>query len=248
MASTASLYLLKDLIPGGIEYGCFLLVEFESDSIWYETSLTIAARALQEGMRTEYHSYVHIPEDVRRALAKLGLNIRKLQEDNLLKIIDSFTIQTGLGAPDTTKKPLGFLSRVSSESLKISDWSIGELQDMKKGFLEEEKRWLHVNDDNSVLLQYNEEKAVIDWLRTRDIPYTRARETLMFNVFAIGVASDAFYRQVELLHDGIFDFKSEESEGRVRQLVRVRKMRGKNIDSRWHELRLLDNGEVTLVD
>ena len=35
--------VLKDVVDGLIDYETSLLVEFEPDSIWYETSLTIAA-------------------------------------------------------------------------------------------------------------------------------------------------------------------------------------------------------------
>ena len=60
-----------------------------------------------------------------------------------------------------------------------------------------------------------------------------------------GITSESFYKQYVALCDGIIDFKTQEKEG-LEHLVRVRLMRGKNCDSRWHKLQILDNGEVRL--
>jgi KaiC/GvpD/RAD55 family RecA-like ATPase len=68
----------------------------------------------------------------------------------------------------------------------------------------------------------------------------------MFHSFAAGVASDAFYKHIESLCDGIFDLKSKEEGGRVEHYLRVRTIRGKGHDSRWRRLKMADNGEVTL--
>ena len=61
-----------------------------------------------------------------------------------------------------------------------------------------------------------------------------------------GVASDAFYRQVEASFDGIIELKAEDKESGIEQKLRVRTMRGKRFDSKWHTLKLQDSGEVAL--
>ncbi len=43
------------------------------------------------------------------------------------------------------------------------------------------------------------------------------------------------------------DFKTEEKEGKMENSLRIRVMRGKRFDSRWHQLQLHDNGEVRVV-
>ena len=236
--------ILKDLVPAGFGYGTNLLVEFEAQSLWYETSLTIAGNALKAGVRTDYHTLQHFPNEVVGSLERLGLNVEKLREEGMLGIIDSYTVQSGFGAPkiaDTGR------SHYQAQSVKMSDWSIQASVEMKSGSPDEEKRRLHIDDNTSVLLQYNDEKTLIDFWRTRAIPISRTRELAFMHSLVIGIASDSFYKQFEALCDGIIELKTQESAGQIEHLVRVRAMRGRPYDSRWHKLRLLDNGEVELV-
>ena len=246
MSNTVNLPILKELIPDGVEYGANLLVEFEPHSIWYETSFTIAAHALRLGVRTDYHTWMRSPSKVREVFAKLGFDVKKLEQEDYLRILDSYTAQTGLGVPEIRKQsgPYAALFR----SVKVSDLSLATAQEIKAGFQELDKRRLHLDDNNSVLAQYNEEKAVIEYYRTRVIPYCKAVELAAIHSLAVGVHSDTMYKQLESFCDGIIDFKSQEKGEKIEHLVRVRLMRNMNYDSRWRHLKLTDNGEVTLVD
>jgi hypothetical protein len=102
--------ILKRPIPSGFEYGAMLLVEFEPHSPWYEAAFTISTQALRDGLRTDYHSFQHPPNDVRQALSRMGVNVRKMEESGMLTIIDSYTIQTGSGVPEE-REPWGYLAR-----------------------------------------------------------------------------------------------------------------------------------------
>ncbi len=232
---------LKELVPGGFEFGSNLLVEFDSDSVWYETSLTIAAHALRAGIKIDYHNFQHTPSDIRKAFDRRGLDVKKLEDNDMLWIVDSFTVQTGA---DTSQDQ----SEVTQVSVKLSDWSIALARDLKTGISETMKRRLHIDDNTGTLLQYNEEKAIIDFWRTRYIPYSRARECVNIYSLLTNVASTSFYKQYESLSDGIIDFKSEDRENELQHYVRMRSLRGRGCDSRWRKLRLSDNGEVTLVE
>lgn len=184
MSNTLNLHILKDLIPVGLDYGTNLLVEFQPDSIWYETSLTIAADAVKNNVKTEYHSFQHIPEDIRNLLMSIGLDVKK-SENELLWILDDYTPQIGLA--DT------------SRTLKIADWSIEVAQRLKSGTPEDEKggRWVHIDDNFGILTRYNPENGVVDWLRTRAIPVTKTLQRVAINGLLRGVASEGFYNQVE---------------------------------------------------
>ena len=239
-STTLAVPILKELIPEGIEYGTYVMVEFEPDSIWYETSLTIAAHAIRAGVKTVYHTFRHLPDDIRRVLRRFGLDVRKLETDGAFEIVDSFSIQTGLGAPET--------EYAVSRSLNVSDWGISVAEVIKSGMPEEDRRWLHIDDDCSVLNKYNSESAIIEFNRTRGIPLSRIEEGVQLNAVLKGIASDSFYKQMESMSGGIVDFKSGESEGKIENYVRVRAMVGRTFDSRWHRLQLQENGEVALAD
>ncbi len=249
LANSVIIPMLKELIPDGVEYGTMLLVEFEPDSIWYDVSLTMAVQALRNGIKTDYHTFQRDPSDVGRAVARFGLDVQKLQEDGIFRIIDSYTVQTKLGEPERPSK--GELL-FQTQSVSLSDWSIATAQTIKTGGLhlglepELEKRRFHIDDDTSVLLQYNTEKVLIDYWRTRTLPGARALDLVFMNSAVLGVHSEAFYKQLESLCDGIIEFKREETGGTRNHLVRMKAMRGRKYDAQWHRLIVGDNLELTL--
>ncbi len=239
MPGNLTLPILKTIFPDGIDYGTALMVEFEPDSLWYETSLTIAAQALRAGTRTAYHTFLRPPDEIRQILTSSGLNVRELESEGVFEIEDSYTPQTGLGPSETKAQWV--------QSLKVSDWSIADAKLLKAQIPEEDKRWLHIDDNTGVLLQYNQEKTIIDYWRTRKGTIRVAEEVALYS-FLKGVASDAFYNQIEFLSDGIVDLKKEEKGPEIEHYLRLRIMRSKRYDSRWHRLQLAHNGEVTAVD
>jgi len=242
LSGALPLPILNALVRGGFEYGQHLLVMYEPDSLWYDFSLTVAARGVKEGTRVEYHTYEHDPAKIREAFTALGLTVKKLEDEDGLRILDSYTAQTGLGPGEKSK------SKIPTQPLKLSDSSIDFAQQIKAGIPDSERRWLHIDDNWGVMLQYNDEKSILNFSRTRMPIMVRARETTFVTPIMSGIASEGFYKQFAAAFDGIIDFKSEEVSGQVEHFVRIRLMRRRKYDSRWHKLQLTDDGEVALAD
>lgn len=228
-------------MPAGLTFGANYLVEFEPQSLWYETMLTLAAEALAESVRTDLHIFSHIPKEVRDALSRLGVNIANSEESDLFRVIDSFTVTTGIGVAE---KKAGKLERYQSKSIHLSDWSEAAMHEMTDGVPDIEQRRLHLDDNLSVLAQYNDEKALIDYWRTRFVPWSRSLQITVLHSLTTGVHSASFYNQFENLCDGIFDFQSREQEHGMVHYFRVRTIRGSAHDSKWRRLSLSSNGRV----
>ncbi len=247
MEEILTLSIFKDLVPNGIKFGSSYLVEFGPDSPWYETSLTIAASALQQRARTEYHTYMHPPQEVRESLSKMGLNVKELEREDKLRILDTYDAMTGLAHPET---PEGLKSKgreaYEHQSFDLTHWSSKVVNMIKEGVSEDEKQWLHVDDNTSTMCHYTDEKLMIDIWRTRIIPYAKMRRLAMFHSVMMGIASDSFYKQFESLCDGIIEFRSTDEGGQVEHLTRLRTLRGTSSDTRWRKLRLLNDGSVIL--
>jgi KaiC/GvpD/RAD55 family RecA-like ATPase len=244
LLTTLFLPIFERILPDGVEFGTNLLVEFEPDSAWYEASLTIVAQALRNGHKALYHTFQHPPADVEHDLKKLGLDLAKLQGDGFFEILDSLAVQTGGLNPVSQEEPI-------AKSLKIPDLSISAAQIIRKGrdegVPEEEKWWVHVDDNTAIITRYNPENNVLDFWRTRHFPFSRLTKEITIYSMLKGTVSETFLSQVETISDGIIDFKREDKEGEVVQLFRVRRMRGRKFNSRWQQLNVSETGEVTIV-
>jgi len=238
--------ILSELVPGGFRYGLNIVVEFEPHSLWYETSLAIAAHALRNGARTDYHTFQHIPSEVLEALTRFGLDVKKMEEQGRFRLLDTYTATTGVGVPG---KPKVGRQPYQTQYPMLSNWNISAAQDMEspESVPESEKRRLHIDDNTSVLLQYNSEKEMADAWRTRFVPLARTREDIMIHSLVAGAYTEGFYKQFESLCDGIIDFMSQDIGGKMEHNVRIRAMRGRTFDSGWKRLQLMDNGEVILA-
>lgn len=201
----------------------------------------MAAEALTAKVRTDLHTFSHIPGEMRDALSRLGTDVASVEEKDLFRIIDSFTVTTGIGP--SGRKGERF-ERYQSKSINLSDWAEAAMHEITEGVPEIEHRRLHLDDNLSVLTQYNDEKAVVDYWRTRFVPWSRSLHLSVLHSLTTGVHSTSFYNQFETLCDGILDFQSRDEEGGMGHYFRVRTIRGAAHDSRWRRLRLSENGRV----
>jgi class 3 adenylate cyclase len=232
MREALSLPLLERLIPGGIPFPSIVLVEFEPQSLWFEVALTLAAQAIRKQHPTDLHLFQRNPGEVTKALARLGLELGPLREADVLRIIDSYTVQTGLGIAEIPKGSDAF----KTQSVKIADWAVAAGQQVTTGIPEAERHRFHIDDNLSVLARYNTEDEVIDYWRTRIIPLYRAREGILVNALAVGFATERFYRQFESMCDAILELQAAEIDGKIRQRLRVKTFHGQSFDSQWHLL------------
>src|SRR5579862_1184901 len=222
-----SIPLLENLAPGGFFFGGVYIVEYDPDSLWYETSLTIAALALKQGTKVEYHVFRHFPSEAVEAFSRLGVDAAKSKTEGLLNIIDSFT-QT-LEYEEEKKKESAQSFRVAKTHGKPLDlvksaenWA----REARAGYSDRNKHWLHIDDNTGIFLQYNDEKTVIDKWRTAILPYSvRSRETPHLLAFPRKAASDWFYSQFEALCDGIIEVKTREEDDGIQNFIRIRTLR-----------------------
>jgi len=237
------LALIEDLTAQPVPAGLNIYVEFDPASQWYNASFTITAGWIRSGGVGSYNVYNHTPGDARSKLKRLGLDVETLEREEKLRIIDWYTFQLG----QKSKEKYAF------ESLKVADQSIitrKMLTDTGSLFPGTGYRLgpdvLRIDDDDLVMLRFNDEKSFIDYWRLREIPV--AAETQSSSIYSLpkGVYSESLYKNLETSADGIIDFKIDEEGGEVRSLMRIRSMQSVSFDSRWHRLKIGDNFEVTL--
>ncbi len=239
--------IFSDLVPGGFTYGANYLVEFEPSSLWYETSLTIVARALKAGVKTQYDTMMHVPEEVRQALQKLGIEPKKLENEDRFRLIDNYTGLTGLPIqPESGSGTVSGRQRLAlNDPSYLENYTANIVALIEKGAPENDRRWLHFDDNTSIFHRYFKEQDILNIFQTRVFPLTRILDLSVFMSVVSGAWSESFYKQFEAQCDGVIDFKAEE-ERQLENYVRVRSIRGKSCDSRWRHLRLEGNGEVVL--
>lgn len=162
-ANSVHIPFFSELIPGGIEYGSVLLVEFEPQSCWYEAAYTLAAQAVQQGLKTDLHIFQHNPRTVREAMKGFGLDVKMLEDADLLRFIDSYSVQVGVGKADVPKGADAF----KTSSVKLEDWAKAAAAQMSAEIPESEKNRVHIDDSTAILSRYNDEDELIDYWRTR---------------------------------------------------------------------------------
>ena len=236
MGRAASTSFLDQLAPGAFDFGRIVLVEFQAHSLWYEAALTITAQGLRSGARGDFHTFQHPPDDARRALRRQGIDAKAAEAGGKLRIIDSYSVQTGL-RPTIGQAPYGF----TAQSLKMSDWIRASPRVLNE---REERRLVHIDENDSVLLSHNSEAAVLEFFRTRAYEGARRNEILFIHSFLANQHSRRFYAAIESLADIIVDFEGREEAGRLAQRVRVRQIRGGAADTRWRALGVTREGEV----
>jgi len=237
------LALIQDLVSEPVPAGSNLLVEYDAASQWYRASLNITKEWLNGGGQVGYNVAAQFPDSLRAQLRKLGLNVEQVEADGRLEIWDWYTVTLGQKSNEKF---------VGANSLKAADLSIVIAKEVKTFLagtdsgMGGDPQFLRIWDNASVLARFNENKAWVEFLVTRIFPSAfYSKSTLVMGVIR-EIHDDWVYRQLEEAADGVIDFKTEDSDGETRDVVRIRSMKSVAFDRKWHRLDISDNLGVTL--
>jgi KaiC/GvpD/RAD55 family RecA-like ATPase len=251
---------LSELTLGGIRPGTILLVEFDPDSQWFAVSITMAGNVIQNGGNVAFNAMARSPEEIENELSTLGVDVPRAFKEGRLSINDwySATLSGGRIEPLTPGASV-FEDRDTQKgskclSLKVQDLSVEFLKDSKVS--RESSRFyrpdwpagtLNVVDSFSALLRFNDEKSTADYFESRLFPEQRKAQRITIMGLVRGIHSDWLYKRTEAATDGVVDIRVMEEEGKARNFVRVRSLRGQPHDSAWHQIEIKPNGEAGLV-
>ncbi len=251
--------LLAPLIPGGIRPGTMFVVEFDPDSQWFAVAATIAARFYEEKRHVGYLAMARPPEDVRDNLSALGVNVSDAEEAGLLAVEDWYSASLTGGRVEPANKGSRLFESIEGRlrvlSLKVADLSVEWLKASKSTphpVYDIVDHWpagsLVIVESFSSILRFNEEKAFVEWIESRVNPAERKRKSITIQGFVRGIHSDQLYKLMENASDGIIDLRVQEKSEGTRNALRVRGLKGRPHDSRWHEIVIKSSGEATLAD
>ena len=231
--------LIEDLTKSSVPPGSRLLVEYDPASEWLNASLSIAAGWLRSGGRVSYNAASQPPMSVRSQLKRLGIDTRKLEEDERLRIYDWYTATLGQKSVEELKE----------DSLKVADMSIGWMKEAKElAQSAPNPGGLTLIDDVSSLDRFNEEKTWVEFVLTRVIALNPVRPDPRTTIIGVikGLHSERVYKRLEAAIDGVIDFKLDDTEEETRNFMRIRSIRNVGFDSRWQPLRVQENSEVII--
>ena len=219
--------LIEELTTGPVPAGSMLLVEFTGASQWYNAALTIAAGFLKQGGKVSYSALAQSPDDVRSGLTRLGLNSEECEKEDRLRIWDFYTATLGKKSSE----------KYSYDSMKVMDLS---LRTAREDMLEApQPEWLRVIENTSAWYRFNDEKAMLEVELTRFIPSFKIRKSTAVRGIMKDVHSGWVYQQLEGAHDGIIDFKLDETSDPAQNLMRIRSLRNVASDGDGTRSRLL---------
>ncbi len=248
--------LLGKLVPGGVRPGRVLLVEYDPESQWLAVATTITARLLESGGRIDYAAMCRPPEEVKRNLEALGIDVASAIKEKRLVVDDwhSATLSEGRIASGGEG---GLFDRIDGgarvRSLKVADLSVEWLKASKHGWPAEDvsETWppgsMAIGESETELLRFNEETPFIEMLTTRGYPSSRKGGAIHLSAFVRGVHSETLYKRMEHASDGVVDLRVIERGDQVKNLLRIRSLKGQPHDSRWHEIEVKPKGEAVLA-
>ena len=232
--------LIEDLTKGLVPSGTRFLVEYDSASEWYNASITIAAGWLRSGGRVAYNVASQPPSNIRLQLQRLGIDSRKLEENDDLHIYDWYSATLGQKSAEKLKE----------DSLRVADLSVAFLKEIKEltESISQSASGMMILDDASTLDRFNDEKAWVEFVLNRLIAREPIRPDPQIVVIGLikGLHSERVYKRLEAAFDSVIDLKLDDSGEETKNMIRIRSMRNVGFDSRWHSLRVDENFEAVI--
>jgi hypothetical protein len=191
-------------------------------------------------------------EEVIAALERLGVNARECEGAGRLRVDDYHTATLNL-EKGTTEDQIVNDAYVQAGSIRISDWSLGQLRSLKgqrpdpSKWLDDQSDVLAFGDSFSPFLRFNDEKVFLEWMETRNLPLNRKLGRIVLDGISRRIHSESFYARLEAAFDAVLEVRVLERDDEIRNMLRIRNLRGQPADARWHEIKLHSNGEATLL-
>jgi hypothetical protein len=227
--------VLAEMIPGGVPYRTAFIIEYDSDSSYYQILESTVHDLLSAGQVVSFYDYTRFPDQIRQDLRALGSNIDELEAHGRFHLYDGYSATLGV----KSKEKLTF------ESLKVADLSLSFLKMTKD--TNPIRKDVGFSDNGTISLRYNDERAFLDFYATRVIPRIKLHDRISLSGFVRGVHSAAFYKSMEDVCDGVIDVAFDDSEGTPRTKLRVRAFKAGQFDGTWRRVKF-DGLHATLTD
>jgi hypothetical protein len=210
-----------------------------------------------EGGYVLYSTLARPVDDIVRDLSSLGVSVSGSHSDGHLRIDDFYT-PTLTGGRLLSGAPFELYEFGIRHSSSVADFSVvqtkghKELSEGRLGPMDTKEftvrsGWLMLADSFSVFLRFNEERPFLEWLETREHRAARRDKRVNFEGFIRGLHSESFYKRVEASCDGIVDVRVLEQDQGLKNVLRLRSLKGQPHDNRWHEIEIKPNGEAVIA-
>lgn len=235
-----------------------LLIEYDPESQWFAVASTIAARYFTDNRHVGYLAMARPSEEFKGSLSLLGIDIATAQKEGRLAVEDWYSASLTGGRLEPSNSQAAVFESIEGElrvrSLKVADLSIEWLKTSKVGprpSYDIVDYWpagsLIICESLSSILRFNDEKAFVEFMESRVFPEERKRKSITLQALVRGLHTDWLYKRLEGACDAVVDLHVIEREGEIKNMLRIRSLRGQPHDARWHEVQIKPNGEASLV-
>ena len=193
----------------------------------------MVSEMLRKGTEVLYISTSRQLSVLRDNFRTYGLDTSPFEMDERLVLSDAFTFKTGHQSTEKYYFPslkISDLSLISSKSLDL--WAPGTVR---------------LFDNVSEVVEASDEKSFLKFYRTWISRFvTRGR--IVIDGFVRGIHTDALYTSVMTSADGVFELRTEEIGGEMKNTLRARAFKGAPIDTSKHILHVAEDLSVKLEE